>query len=190
MNPSKNRKISVVLASVALGLSACSAQLDESGFTDENPVDLVFAEESEAGEVPAEAFDFTAAELYTGEPISGTEILSNSPTLINFVDPNCPICVTEGPELAEAANDFADVNVVVVHGFAQSAAYVSYVERSELNAESILHVVDNEGALSRRFGLTVTPATVMVDENGKVTVARGGLTADEFRVAAENLVGA
>ena len=189
MNPMKDHKIGVVLVSVALGLTACSAELDESGFTEGDPVDLVFAEESEGNDVPAAAFDFVAQELFTGEMVAGADILSNSPTLLNFVDPNCPICVTEGPELAEAAGDFANVNVVVVHGFAQSEAYVSYVERSDLNGESILHIVDNEGALSRRFGLTVTPATVLVDADGKVTVARGGLDSQGFRDAAELIGG-
>lgn len=189
MNPPTIQKIRVVLAGLALGLTACSAQLDETGFTEGDPVDLVFAEEGDEAAVPAEAFDFVAEELYTGEPIDGSEILSNSPTLINFVDPNCPICVTEGPELAEAAGELTNVNIVVVHGFAQSAAYLSYVERSELHDESILHIVDNEGALSRRFGLTVTPATVLVDADGNVTVARGGLDAQDFRDAAELISG-
>ena len=190
MNSLPSKRIGAVLASIALGLSACSAELDERGFIeDDNPPELTFSDEVGV-DIPAAAFDFVASELFSGDPVDGAALFENAPTMLVFADPNCPICVADGPELAEAALEISDVNVVVVHSFAQSEAYLAYVERSDLSAESILHIVDTEGVLSLRFGLTATPATVMVAADGQVTVVSGALGVEGFKEAADLLVNA
>lgn len=165
----------LAVAALTFGLSACSAEREEIGFEDPaNQPELAFVE-SEDGPAEADAFDFIAPELFTGQPVDGSDLFIDSPTIITFVDPNCPVCVSEGPKLAEAAAEHANVNFVVIHGYSGAEAYASYVDRSDLHVENMVHLVDNDGTLTNRFGLLFQPSSILVDGDGNMTVASGAM---------------
>jgi hypothetical protein len=54
---------------------------------------------------------------------------------------------------------------------------------------SLTHVVDQDGALWRRFGVVAQPAFADVAADGTVTVSRGGRDVEDLRAAADALLG-
>ncbi len=160
-----------------LAVTGCAPDRPEvsvqTGDNDREPK-MAFVEPDDS-EDPGAAFDFAAPELFTGEMVSGQELFTDAPTIITFIDPNCPVCVSEGPKLAEAAAEHPGVNFVVVHGYSNAQAYAGFVHRSDLHTENMVHLVDTEGVLTNRYNLLFQPSSLLVNGSGQMTVAAGSL---------------
>ncbi len=153
---------------VTLDSSGSDSQMsDADNPADDGPVDD-----------QSELFAFAAPELYSGIMVDGRELYQDAPVIMSFVVPGCPVCVTEGPKLATAAIDTPDVNFVVVHSFGSYDEFVGYITSAELATENITHVVDIDGTLWERFGVTSQPSSILVDGEGVVTSFRGALGDD------------
>lgn len=177
------------VATLSLLTSACSGvrgELDESGQVPEvAPVELAFEDVETEGLVGAQAnFAFRAPELYTGQIVEGTELFSNAPLIVVFVQPSCDICHVEAPKLAYAAELHPEINYVMVHGFGTTDEFLEFNDGFDLSQENVIHLVDTEGVLWNRFGVTSQPSSVLVDIDGVVSTSRGALGDDGLARAA------
>lgn len=183
------RRLVIGAAALSLLTPACSGvrgELDESGqVPDGAPTELAFDEVETEGLVGAQTnFAFRAPELYTGELIEGTELFSNAPVIMVFVVPSCDICHVEAPKLANAAELHPEINYVMVHGFGETTDFLEFNDGFDLSQENVIHLVDTEGALWERFGVTSQPSSVLVDLDGEVSTSRGALGDDGLARAA------
>lgn len=186
------RQMSAALALAALVATGCSAgDRQESGFAQENGNDVEVI--SEDGEPPvllgaraiAEPFEFEAPMLDSTTTVNGVELYDNAPLIMVFTVPSCPICVTEGPKLASAAEANSDISFVIVHSFGETDYYREYTQSSGLFQENVIHIVDQEGVLWDRFGVSSQPSSVLVDTSGRITSSRGALGDDGLIRAAD-----
>lgn len=182
----------VGIVALALAAAGCSSVKGELSAPPEEapPVTLQMAdgpvEEAPTDpEAAAGAFAFEAPELYGNAVVSGAELYQNSPAIITFVSPTCPVCVEEGPKLANAAEDNPDINYVVVHSFGDREMYLDYNDASALGQENVIHIVDHDGVLWDRFGVSAQPSTVLIDSEGQLSSSRGALQDDGLVRAAE-----
>ena len=144
----------IALALVGTGCSGVRGTLVESGVADTTTETLPEAWEPEevlesnsdgtvaiGDRASAEPFAFTAPELFTGSSVSGLELYDDAPMIVSFVSPSCPICVTEGPEIAFAADMHPDITYLVVHSGADTESYRSFAEEAGLYQElSLIHI--------------------------------------------------
>ncbi len=169
----------VAAAALLLAATGCSGvrgELVESGAEDdESSAELTFSDGSDR---QATLFDFTAPDLYTGAPVDGNDMRDNAPLIMTFVVPSCPICVTEAPKLANAAEANPGVNFVVVHSFGEVDDFFEYTNAADLTHENTIHVVDVDGTLWERFGIEAQPSSILVDDAGRVSSTRGALGDD------------
>lgn len=133
-------------------------------------------------------FAFTAPELFTGASVSGLELYNDAPMIVTFVSPTCPVCLTEGPEIANAAELYPDITYLVVHGGADTDSYRSFADEQGLYQENVIHVEDESGVLWERFGVVATPSTLLVDGEGRVTQSTGALELQGHEQAANNVL--
>ncbi len=178
-------KTTMLGAAVALafGLASCAADRPEVVMAERDTETQMAFVEPENSEDAGEAFEFAAPELFTGQMVDGKDLFVDSPAIVTFVDPNCPVCLSEGPKLAEAAQEHPGVNFVIVHGYSNAQSYADYVNRSDLNVENMIHLVDTEGVLTNRFGLLFQPSSLLIDDGGNMTVAAGSLGVDGINEA-------
>ena len=128
--------------------------------------------------------DFTARRL-SGGTFDGTELRGTDVVLWMWA-PWCPQCNREAPHVAEAIDRFGDrVTFVGVPGHDSDDAHDVFVEEHDLG--EIPHVVDEDGSLWARFGITYQPAWVFVDDDGTSQVVAGGLY-DELPARVQDLV--
>lgn len=188
------RFVAGVALSIGLVASACGGTV-ETGFADEsvNAVDeLNFVDESDAIRVDpnipvSDPFQFTATDLFGGGAIEGMDLYEGRPTIMTFVVPSCPVCQSEGPLIAQAAERHSDVTFVVVHSAGTEQDYLDFVFASELETENIIHITDTEMALWQRFGVRSQPSTVLVDSEGRLTSSVGALNHDGLDRAVDKL---
>ena len=128
--------------------------------------------------------DFTARRL-SGGTFDGVEHRGTDVVLWMWA-PWCPQCNREAPHVAEAIERFGDrVTFVGVPGHDSDDAHEAFVEEHGLG--EITHVVDEDGSLWGRFGITYQPAWVFVDDDGSSQVVAGGLY-DELDARVQDLV--
>lgn len=176
---------------LATGCTGARGELLESGVEPgSTEVELLFADDDGDGaETDADLFGFTAPDLTSGYPVVGAELYENAPTIVTFVVPSCPVCVTEAPKLSAAAEAHPEVNFLFVHSFGEVSEFVEYADGYELSHENTVHVVDIDGILWERFGLVSQPSTVLVDHTGAVSSSVGALGDDGLLRAISTVTG-
>lgn len=137
----------------------------------------------------AEPFAFTAPELFTGASVSGLELYTEAPMIVTFVSPTCPVCLTEGPEIAKAADLHPDITYLIIHGGADTDRYRSFADEQGLYQENVIHVEDEAGVLWSRFGVISTPSTLLIDGEGRVSQSTGALELQGHEQAANKVLG-
>lgn len=167
----------IVLAALALGLSACSS-----------PNGPAPAVTGGSGSVQGAAA--TAALDFTGTTLDGTTLdaatLAGTPVVLWFWAPWCTICRAEAPDVAEIAAEYQGrVTVLGVPGRGEVDAMQAFV--SDTGVGTIIHVTDTDGTLWNRFGVVSQPAFVFVDRSGAATSFAGSLGADGLRAAVDEL---
>jgi len=173
---------SIFLLSVS-GCSDIKGERTSAGNSPENELSMV-----DSSPADSEVFNFEAPELYSGSAYLGSDLYQNSPSLVTFVVPSCPICVEEGPKLANAAENNPDINYVLVHSFGDKENYIEYVESAGLIHENIVHLSDTDGLLWKQFGVTAQPSTVLVNSNGEISLSTGALGDDGLIRAADQIL--
>lgn len=186
----------VALLGFGLVATACAspptpAAVDEASPTAGAATPATTTPSAAPSEVPASTppgdeapLDFTARRL-SGGTFDGTEHRGTDVVLWMWA-PWCPQCNREAPHVADAIDRFGDrVTFVGVPGHDSDDAHEAFVEEHGL--DEIPHVVDEDGSLWGRFGITYQPAWVFVDEDGTSQVVAGGLY-DELAARVQDLV--
>lgn len=93
------------------------------------------------------------------------------PVLLHFWATWCPICKIEEPAIRGIAEDHAVISVAMQSGAAAEVA--AYASEHDLRFPILL---DPDGAISRRFGVSGVPATLVIDPKGVVRFREVGLT--------------
>lgn len=136
-----------------------------------------------SGGVVPDTLAFTG-ETIDGEAFDGTQ-LAGVPTVLWFWAPWCPTCRAQVSGVEAVADQFAgEVNVVGVGGLSDSDAIIDFAR----GVAGPTHLVDEEGAVWRHFGITAQSTFVMLDADGKV-VRDGYLDNEGLEKAVAELAG-
>ena len=122
-----------------------------------------------------EAFDFIGPELFSGALVDGTDLYESGPVLMTFVSPTCAVSIEDGPSYSEAAAWNQSVTFVFVHTDGDQESFQQFVEDADLFHQNVIHINDEDLVLWNRFGIDTQPSTVLVDRDGRASLASGGL---------------
>ncbi len=188
----------------ATGCSSLRGDQVESGFSGDNgevPVELAFTEDIDVvnplsgydvvevrADAPApEVFDFSARDAFDDTPVAGGELYGQGPMLIAFVTPTCPICIEEGPKLANSAQLNPEIDYVIIHSSGNADQYAEFAEITGLDGPNIRHLVDGDTSLWAHFGVLAQPSYVLVNNEGHLLSSVGALQDHGLARAAELL---
>lgn len=118
----------------------------------------------------------TAPEL-TGFATNGEafslETPRTEPLLIHFWASWCPVCKLEQGSIDSIAEDHTVITVAMQSGSALEVEH--YMEEQGIRAATL---VDEEGTLSQRFGVTAVPATFILSADGQIRFIERGFTTE------------
>lgn len=202
-------KRTIALLTIIVAASSCSAvqgEQDEANFGSESDeaaavlfdddvdanavettvpaIEVGSASISEAG-AASQAIDFVSTELYSRSDIDGQTLFGDGSVIATFVQPGCEFSSEHSELLSEAAQADDGVTYVFVHSGADSESFAQFVADAELDGDNIIHIDDNNGELSYRFGIDAYPATLLVDSEGQLSSTVGALDSDRLGRALE-----
>ena len=98
------------------------------------------------------------------------------PTVLLFTAQGCASCVGEARALQEAAGSRTDLRLVGVDMDPgdTTQALAAYVQAIGLQSSGLLWMVDGEGSLVRRYGITSLSSTVFLDSSGQARFVNQG----------------
>jgi thiol-disulfide isomerase/thioredoxin len=149
-------------------------------------------------DAPSEPVAPTAAVAaldFAGRRLDGTGALAGAdhagaPVVLWMWTSWCPRCNREAPNVKEVVAEYGDA--VTFIGIAgrddDDAGRHEFVATHEL--EQILQVVDDDGAIWARYGISYQPAWVFVTPEGEMDVHAGPLYDDDLTERVAALVGA
>ncbi|MFP5253797.1 MAG: redoxin family protein [Actinomycetes bacterium] len=120
---------------------------------------------------------------FESETIDGSSFdgrsLAGKPTVFWFWAPWCPTCRAQAPGVSRIAEEYGGrVNVVGVGGLSDAGDIRDFATQ----VDGPLHLVDEDGALWRHFGVTAQSTYLVLDADGAI-VADGYL--DDHVLAAQ-----
>lgn len=197
----RSRTAAAVLAVAALTLAGCAATEtadstsgtagpvspaddapDAAAPDDAAPEDA--AQPDDAGPAADGPLAFTAADL-TGAEVH-VAALAGEPVVLWFWAPWCTICRGEGPHVADVAAALdGEVTFLGVAGLGEVPDMDAFV--SDTGTGGFTHLVDDDGSLWQRFGVSYQPAYAFIDSDGTVDVLVGALGPEELSERAEAL---
>jgi thiol-disulfide isomerase/thioredoxin len=118
-----------------------------------------------------EVLDFTA-QTVAGTPFNGAD-LAGKPAIVWFWAPWCPVCKAGASDVAAAATELGDdVTVVGVGGLSGSEDdMTAFVE--DTDTQQFSHIVDTDGAVFTRFGVTQQDTFAFISADGTVDLVDG-----------------
>jgi thiol-disulfide isomerase/thioredoxin len=183
--------VGVVLLATACGSQAPSAPSDPSAgsgttIAQQSTVPSGSSESPTAAAAVPEQLRFTASTV-DGASFDAAN-LAGRPAVLWFWAPWCPTCNAEAPGLREVVGANAGtVTFIGVAGLADVPAMQQLVQKHSLG--SFTHLVDADGALWRRFGVTHQPAYAFIDATGKIQVEKHELSKDALASRVAGLAG-
>jgi peroxiredoxin len=130
---------------------------------------------SAVAQVPRQ-LDFRAQTL-DGTAFSGASLAGKSAVLW-FWSPGCAVCRREAPHVADLARRFGhDVTFVGVAGQGRPAEMRRFVSQQQL---SFTQLVDSDGRLWSRFGVSATPSIAFVHPDGRIERVVGAMPEREL----------
>ncbi len=145
--------------------------------------------DAQGGEPSADAvaaLDFTTTDL-AGEAFVGREFAGRDVVLWVWA-PWCSICNREAPKLRGAFADVdaaGDVVLLGLPGKDSREAHDGFVAKHDLGF--LRHVVDEDGSIWSKYGVSYQPAFVFINDDGRVAVHAGPLDAADFVERIEEL---
>ncbi|MGH3570637.1 MAG: protein disulfide oxidoreductase [Pseudonocardiaceae bacterium] len=124
----------------------------------------------------AQALQFTATTI-DGARFS-EKSLAGKPAVLWFWAPWCPICRSEAPGVAKAAQAGTGVTFVGVAARDQLPAMKQFVANYHMG--SFTHLADLDGAVWQHFGITEQPAFAFIGANGAVDIVKGTLSEQQL----------
>jgi thiol-disulfide isomerase/thioredoxin len=137
-----------------------------------------------AAEVPTQ-LKFTATTV-DGKSFEGTS-LAGKDAVLWFWAPWCTVCRGEAPTVAKAAEKWGDkVTFVGMPGLGHTSDMKQFVADTGLGG--MRHAIDADGSLWGRFGVAAQPAVAFVNDDAKIQVSPGAVSADQFDAEVERLI--
>lgn len=175
------RRLAGLLAAVVLLVSGCGTGGQDATADETATVDTSTSTSSTTA--PA-VLDFTS-QTVDGDAFPGST-LAGKPTVFWFWAPWCPTCRAQISGVGELAETYGDeVNVVGVGSLDEQAAIEAFA--AEVSPDVTL-LVDTDGAVWRRFGVTAQSSYLVLDGAG-TEQASGYLDDAELVALVEDLVG-
>jgi thiol-disulfide isomerase/thioredoxin len=148
------RMLCGLLVLLVLVLAGCGTATTTTGATTGGDV---------IGTGKAADLDFAATTL-EGQPFQGTT-LAGRPTVLWFWAPWCPTCRAQIPTVSGIGEEYADrVNVIGVGGLDTQGEIEALAGR----IEHVTHLVDDEGAVWKHFGVTAQSTYTVIDADGEI----------------------
>ncbi|MGL4174107.1 MAG: TlpA family protein disulfide reductase [Actinomycetota bacterium] len=191
LRPSRTARLITASAIAAFTVTGCSADSDstsQSSTSVPSATSSSTATPDSSAQTPAGTgpLAFTATTL-TGQTVDVSTLSAGKPTVLWFWAPWCTICRGEAPTVAAAAKDLTGkVTFIGVPGMGEKPAMEDFVKTTSTNGFS--HLVDEDGALWRRFEVTSQPSFVFISADGKIEKVVGALGDDALRSRAAQLV--
>ena len=113
-------------------------------------------------------------DMNTGQaPNLGSINYHNGPTVVYFWGSWCPICRTTSPSVSTLAeeNQFNVMSIALSSG--SDAEIDSYLKEHHYRFETLN---DDNGQISKAWGVAVTPSLFIVDTQGKIRFITTGMT--------------
>lgn len=110
--------------------------------------------------------------LLDGAPVAWSQY-RGQPLLIHFWATWCPICRTEESSIDSIADDKAVLTVAMQSG--SEAEVAAYMQERQA---SFPVLVDDDGLLAQRYGVTGVPASFIVDGKGNIRFVEVGYTTE------------
>ncbi|MGL5857516.1 MAG: redoxin domain-containing protein [Angustibacter sp.] len=170
----------LVLAGCSTGTSttASDAPGTETGTSSASATRSTEPAATKSGAAASGPLSFTATTL--SGPTLDVATLAGKPVVLWFWAPWCTICRGEAPEVAAAAADLAgEATVLGVPGLGGQAEMRAFVEST--GTGGFQHLVDADGTVWRRFGITSQPSFVFVSADGRTERVVGALDGDAVR---------
>lgn len=174
-------RMAAVLATLALTVAACAAApADAPAVGDASPIAGL-----PTGPAPDPGSAFTATTLDGGELESSA---LDAPVILWFWAPWCTICQAEGPGVAEVAAEFeGQIEIIGVAGLGSVEEMQAFV--ADTGTGELTHMIDADGSIWQRFGVTATPTHIFVSPDGDVDLQLGWMRAVDLRERIEELLG-
>lgn len=118
--------------------------------------------------------DFVKTDLQ-GQQISLRTLLEKGPVIIDFWATYCKPCLKAMPKLEAIHQKYQEKGVTVL-GLNEDGPRGQTKIRSFLNRLKITFpiVIDGDGALFKRFGMTACPSTILIAQDGEVVLKQVG----------------
>lgn len=186
-------RAAAVAASAVLVLAACGSGEPEADTTDpaastQDAVESSAESTSEAAAAVPELLDFTATTV-DGDDFEGAS-LAGSPAVLWFWQEDCPICQSQGPDVAALIDAHGDRVAVV--GIAGTGLYHDSTDRDrqefveDTGTDDATHLQSPDGELWTRFGVTSQSTYVLLDSAGAI-VDSGSFSGDELEAKVADL---
>ncbi|KUL35439.1 redoxin family protein [Streptomyces regalis] len=121
-----------------------------------------------------------------GKSFEGTS-LAGKDAVLWFWAPWCTVCRGEAPTIAKAAEKWGDkVTFVGMPGLGDTSDMKQFV--ADTGLDGMRHAIDADGSLWGRFGVVAQPAVAFVNDDGKIQVSPGAVSADQFDAEVERLI--
>ena len=112
-----------------------------------------------------------------GTPISGgyfsLDTPRTEPLLLHFWASWCPVCKLEQEGIESIAQDHAVVTIAMQSGTAMEVEH--YLQEQQMQAATL---VDEDGSLSQRFGVSAVPATFILSPDNQIRFVERGFTTE------------
>lgn len=109
-----------------------------------------------------------AGQLLNGDVVSLADY-QGDPVLVHFWASWCPVCELEQGGIDKVADDWPVLGVAMQSGDAAEVA--RYMQAQAVDYPTLL---DEDGALARRFGVKGVPASFIIDAEGNIAFAQTG----------------
>jgi thiol-disulfide isomerase/thioredoxin len=134
------------------------------------------------------ASDFQLESL-DGDKVKLSE-LKGKPVVINFLATWCSYCDTELPGFLSAKEEYGDEVTFLFIDVQESVSDVK-AYRDKKGYDNYSPLLDSDGSVSKVYGITGFPTTIIVDSDGNITETyRGMIKEDVLKKAVEAVKGA
>ncbi|MEV3936090.1 redoxin domain-containing protein [Glycomyces sp. NPDC049804] len=184
----KRTVLAAAAAAAVLALGACGSEApdDPADETTASPDATTAAPGEPTGGAEPDAavpelLDFTATDV-DGNAFEGAS-LAGSPAVLWFWQDDCPICQSQGPDVAALIEDHGDRVAVV--GIAGTGLYRASTDEqrqafvADTGTGGATHLQSPDGELWTRFGVTSQSTYVLLDSSGEI-VDSGSFSGDEL----------
>ena len=131
--------------------------------------------------------------VVTGTTVDGEQLdlaahVRGGPAVLWFWAPWCPVCAAEADDVAaQAAASGDEVTFVGVGAHDDAEAVREFVDRHGLGGFE--HLVDEDGAVWERFGISGQPAYAFISADGELRLVPSALGADGLAAEVDRLTG-